>query len=124
MPDSSTTKGTRIPELAAIELRSTTALKRYTEESRRLAKDFAQELEMAALEIEAILAATGEGNPILFGYDNKLRARRVASRATRAADLQRGVAVEMTRMWHDFLLAYAPLLQNHKTPTKTFDFDT
>ncbi|MBX6386697.1 MAG: hypothetical protein IRZ07_27595 [Microbispora sp.] len=114
---------TRIPELAAIELKSTTALKRYTDESRRLAKDFAMELETAALEIETILSATGQGNVLLLGYDNKLRARRVASRAARAADLQRGVAVEMTRLWHDFLIAYAPLLQNHRTPERTFDFD-
>jgi alpha-beta hydrolase superfamily lysophospholipase len=117
-------KGTRIPELAAIELKSTTALKRYTEESRRLAKDFAAELEMAALEIEAILTSTGQGNPLLLNWDNKLRARRVAVRAARAADLQRGVGVEMTRLWHDFLLAYAPLLQKHKTPAKTFDFES
>lgn len=118
-----TSQSTRIPELAAIELKSTTALKKYTEESRRLAKDFAMELETAALEIESILTSTGQGNPLLLNFDNKLRARRVATRAARAADLQRGVAVEMTRLWHDFLIAYAPLLQNHKTPAKTFDFD-
>lgn len=119
-----TEQRTRIPELAAIELTSTTALKKYTEESRRLAKDLAAELETAAMEIEAILTATGQGNPLLLGYDNKLRARRVAVRAARAADAQRGVAVEMTRLWHDFLIAYAPMLQKHRTPGKTFDFET
>ncbi|MET8146346.1 hypothetical protein ABZU32_39070 [Sphaerisporangium sp. NPDC005288] len=116
-------KSTRIPELQSIELTSTTALKRYTEEARRLSRDFGTELEMAALEIEAILAATGQGNIALMGMDVKWRARRIAQRAHRAADLQRGVSVEMVRLWHDFQIQFAPLLQNHKDPKKTFDFD-
>lgn len=113
----------RIPELAAIELTSTNALKKYTEEARRLSRDFGTELEMAALEIEAILSATGQGNIALMGMDVKWRARHIAKRAHRAADLQRGVSVEMVRLWHDFQIQFAPLLQNHKTPGKTFDFD-
>lgn len=113
----------KIPELAVFELRSTSAIRRYAEETRRLAKDFAHELESAATEIEVVLAKSGQGNPLLLGWDNRLRAKKVADRAYRAAELQRGCAVEMTRLWHDFLIAYAPLLQKVQEPEKVFDFD-
>jgi hypothetical protein len=125
MSDSANAKSssTRIPELSTIEIRSTSALKKYIDESRRLARDFSVELDWGAEEITAVLTATGKGNPWLMGVDVKWRARRVAQRARRAAELQRGSAVELVRLWQDFVIQFAPALEKHKTPAKTFNFD-
>ena len=113
----------RIAELATIELNSTSALKRYVDEARRLALDFGLELNWGAEEIEAVLTAAGHGNPWLMGMDVKMRARRIAKRARRAAELQRASGVEMVRLWQDFLTAFAPALQQRERPKKTFKFD-
>ncbi|MFC4536995.1 hypothetical protein [Sphaerisporangium dianthi] len=115
---------TRIPELSTIEINSTSALKKYVDASRALARDFSVELEWGAEEITAVLTATGKGNPWLMGVDVKWRARRVAARARRAAELQRGAAVELVRLWQDFVIQFAPALEKHKQAAKTFDFDT
>ncbi|GII89695.1 hypothetical protein Ssi03_76850 [Sphaerisporangium siamense] len=118
------TNSRRIPELSTIEINSTSALKKYVDESRRLARDFSVELEWGAEEITAVLTATGKGNPWLMGVDVKWRARRVAARARRAAELQRGAAVELVRLWQDFVIQFAPALEQHHKTAKTFDFDT
>jgi len=117
-------KTTRIPELSTIEIRSTSALQKYVDEARRLARDFSLELDWGAEEITAVLTATGKGNPWLMGLDVKWRARRVASRARRAAELQRGSAVEMVRLWQDFVIQFAPALEKRKQAKKSFDFDS
>ncbi len=116
-------KKSSIPELAAIEIRSTTALKNYIDASRSLARDFAGELEWAAEDITAILTATGKGNPFLMGIDTKIRARRIAKYARRAAELQRGTAVEMVKLWQNFLIQFEPALaQRPKDKKPTFEF--
>ncbi len=117
-------KPSRIPELSTIELNSTSALKKYVDESRRLAVDFSGELEWGAEEIAAVLTTTGKGNPWLMGVDVKIRARRIASRARRAAELQRGSAVELVKLWQEFVIQFAPALEKRKQAKKSFDFDT
>ncbi|MFI7632444.1 hypothetical protein [Microbispora rosea] len=118
------TGASRIPELSTIEIRSTSALRKYVDETRRLARDFARELEFGAEEIQAVLVATGKGNPWLVGLDVKIRAKRIAKRAARAADLQRGTAAEMTRLWTDFMVQFAPALGNSpEKAKKQFKFD-
>lgn len=124
MTDTPKKSGARIPELSTIELNSTSALKAYIDASRRLAVDFSGELEWAAEEMTAVLTATGKGNPWLMGVDVKIRARRVAKRARRAAELQRGSAVEMVKLWQDFMIQFAPALEKRKQSKKSFDFDT
>ncbi|MEV7808973.1 hypothetical protein AB0O28_39080 [Microbispora sp. NPDC088329] len=118
------TGASRIPELSTIEIRSTSALRKYVDESRRLARDFARELEFGAEEIQAVLVATGKGNPWLVGLDVKIRAKRIAKRCARAAELQRGSAAEMTRLWTDFMVQFAPALgTSPEKAKKQFKFD-
>lgn len=114
----------RIPELSSIEFNSTSALKQYVNEARRLGRDFGVELDWAAEEIAGVLTSTGKGNPWLMGVDVKWRAKRVANRARRAAELQRASAVELVRFWQEFVIQFAPALEKHKTDKKTFDFDS
>jgi len=116
-------RANRIAELSTIEITSTSGLKKYVDESRRLARDFGAELDWAAEEIAAVLTASGKGNPWLMGLDVKIRARRLATRARRAAELQRGCATELTKLWQDFLIQFAPALQQHKKSEKLFDFE-
>ncbi|MGV9596089.1 hypothetical protein ACWDR1_05395 [Streptosporangium sandarakinum] len=117
-------KKSSIPELSTIELRSTAALKQYVDASRALAREFAGELEWAAEELTAVLTVTAKGNPWLMGMDVKIRARRVANRARRASELQRGSAIEMVKLWQDFLVQFAPAIEKKPNPkVKSFDFD-
>jgi hypothetical protein len=115
----------RIPELALIEMNSTSALKKYVTEARGLCRDVGNELEWGAEEIAAVLTTTGKGNPWLMGVDVKIRARKVAKRARRAADLQRAACVELVKLWQDFTVQFAPALQQYKDQKnpKHFDFD-
>lgn len=114
----------RIPALSTIEISSASALQRFSSESRDTAREFAYELDWAAEELEAMLVRAGKGNPWLMGIDIKIRARKVANRARRAAELQRGAGVELVKLWQDFVIQFAPALeQNAKKNPKTFDFD-
>ncbi|UBU19194.1 hypothetical protein [Nonomuraea gerenzanensis] len=116
-------KSTRIPELSTIEFQSTSALKKWVEESRRLSVNHSAEIEWGAEEIEAVLTITGQGNPWLMGLDVKRRARRIAKRAHRAAELQRGSAAELVKLWQEFLVQFAPALNPQgEQRKKTFDF--
>ncbi|MFB4320712.1 hypothetical protein [Actinomadura sp. 21ATH] len=113
----------RIPVLSTIEIKSSSALQQYTTEARDLAREFAYEFDWAAQELEAVLIRNGEGNPWLMGLDVKWRARRVANRARRAAELSRGAGVEMVKLWQDFMIQFAPALEQHEKKKPSFDFD-
>lgn len=117
-------KARSIPQLNTIELNSASALKTYSSEARDIAREFAYELDWAAQELEAVLVRNGEGNPWLMGLDVRWRARRVANRARRAAELARGSGTEMVKLWQDFMIQFAPALeQNEKARKPSFDFD-
>jgi len=121
------TKSVTLAELADIEITSTSSLKKYVESSRSLCRDISSELDWAAEELITVLTQTQKGNPALLGFDVKIRARRIAKRARRAAELQRGSAVEMTRLWQDYLVQFAPAITPKKgkgKAKKTFNFTT
>lgn len=113
----------RIPVLSTIELNSSSALQKYASEARDLAREFAYEFDWAAQELEAVLIRNGEGNPWLMGLDVKWRARKVANRARRAAELQRGAGAEMVKLWQDFMIQFAPALEKNQAQKPAFDFD-
>lgn len=114
---------TRIPELSMIELNSSSALMKYSQTARDLAREFAYEFDWAAQELEAALIRNGQGNPWLMGLDVKWRARRVANRARRAAELSRGAGAEMVKLWQDFVIQFAPALEQRQQKKPSFDFD-
>ncbi|MET1035212.1 MAG: hypothetical protein ABWX68_08265 [Arthrobacter sp.] len=116
-------KKARLPNLNTIEITSAGQLQRFVAEARDTAREFGGELDWAAEELQAVLVRAGKGNPWLMGVDVKLRAKRVSNRARRAAELQRGAGVEMVKLWQEFLIQFAPALEQNTKAVKTFDFD-
>lgn len=87
-----------IDELAGIEFRGSleVATYEYGRQLYVLGRRLAMELEMAAGDCEAAMVGL-HGNPLLFGMDAKLKARRVARRLRRAQDAAYGMAEEGRR---------------------------
>ncbi|MFI6886725.1 hypothetical protein [Streptosporangium canum] len=113
-------------ELSDIEITGTDALRKYVDAARAVAREVAGELEWGAEEISAVLIDTAKGNPLLMGMDVKIRARRIAKRARRAAELQRASAVEMTKLWTDYKIQFAPLFgqKKRRLPKKKVNSDS
>lgn len=119
----STTGGRkRIPELSAIELRSTSGVADYCSASRNLARDFASELDSAGQELHAALTRM-HGHPLAFGIDVRMKSRKIRRRIHRARDLQLGVGIEMVKAWHTFRAEFGPVLDPPKAEKRAvFDF--
>jgi hypothetical protein len=112
----------RIPELEVIEFSGAKAIAEYSRKLRALGRDLAAECEASAEEIKAVLSQQA-GNPLLFGLDVKLRARKVAKRLERVGELGVGVAREAVRFNTEFRIQFADVIEPKRQRRPTFDFN-
>ncbi|WP_433188758.1 hypothetical protein [Actinoallomurus sp. CA-150999] len=112
----------RIPELEVIEFKGAQSIAEYSRKARALGRDLAAEFEAASEEIKAVLAAQS-GHPLLFGIDVKMRARKVARRLRRAAELGQGIATEAVRFNSEFRIQFAEVINPRPRRNKKFDFN-
>ena len=85
----------RIDELARIEFKGSLAQATYAygQQMFVIGHRLRMELDMSASDAEAAMSRL-HGNPLLFGLDARIKARRVAKRLKRAQDLADGIASE------------------------------
>jgi len=114
----------RIPELEGIEFTGAQAVADYSKALRQLSRDMSNEAEFAAEELVAVLSRQ-KGHPLLAGIDTRMRARRVAKRLYRAAELYIGAAVEAVKLYQEFRLQFADVINPKpaQQPAKRFDFN-
>lgn len=118
----------RIDELSEIEFSGARAVTRYANTGRDLARDFSRELEFGADTFEAELreVARDKGHPLLAivgAPDIKWKAKRIARRLRRAAELQKGAAAEMVRFHAQFRREFEAALRPAKKPKAKFNFE-
>ncbi|GGQ23563.1 hypothetical protein ACQP10_08555 [Streptosporangium sandarakinum] len=117
----------RIPELSNIPWQGPVAITNYAQIGRALCRDLGGEFEMASEELYAVLIRSFKGHPVLAllgGPDVRLRARRVVRRLKRAAELQKGSAVEMVKFHQQFrkeFIEQLPAIKDKKKPTFNWD---
>jgi hypothetical protein len=114
----------RIPELEGIEFTGAKSVADYSKALRDLSRDMSNESEFAAEELVAVLSRQ-KGHPLLAGVDTRMRARRVARRLYRAAQLYNGAAVEAVKLYQEFRLQFADVITPKPTnrPARVFNFD-
>ena len=113
----------RIPELEVIEFKGHKAVAQYSKAARDLCRDLSHEFDFAAEELTAVLAKQ-RGHPLLMGMDIRLRARKVAKRLHRAAELAAGAAIESVKLYQEFRLQFGDVINPPKNPAaKSFDFN-
>lgn len=118
----------RIDELSNIEFKGARSITEYANQGRDLARDFCVELGFGADAFEAVMreVAKDQGHPLLAiigGPDIKWKAKRVAKRLRRAAELQQGAAAELVRFHAQFRREFAPALRPPKKPKAKFNFE-
>ncbi|MFD0685885.1 hypothetical protein [Actinomadura fibrosa] len=112
----------RIPELADIPFTGAKSITEYSQAGRRICRDLAIEFDMGAEEVYQALVATARGNPLLFGVDIRMRARRVSKRLKRASEHQAAAGAELVAFWAQFRKEFADVLNPPKQPKQPFDF--
>lgn len=125
-PDTKVTAGgrgkRRIPELATIELSTTSAFAEYTRESRALCRDLAAEFDFAASEIHAALVRQSK-HPLLAAIPVRIKAAKVRRRLRRARDCAVGAGIESVAAWHTFQREFGPVISPPKVRAQNgFDF--
>jgi hypothetical protein len=110
------------PELETIEFTGAASIAEYSKAGRRIGRDLAHEVAAAAEEIKAVLSAQ-KGNPLLLGMDVRLRARKVARRLERAAELADGFALEMVKFNAEFRVQFAPVIRPTRKRGETRRFN-
>ncbi|GAA2875539.1 hypothetical protein GCM10010517_36450 [Streptosporangium fragile] len=117
----------RIPELSNIPWGGPKAITDYAKIGRALVRDLGGEFEMGAEELYAVLIRSFKGHPILAllgAPDVRLRARRVTRRLKRAAELQRGSAVELVKFHQQFRKEFIEQLPSIRDKKKVeFNWD-
>ncbi|WP_157249706.1 hypothetical protein [Nonomuraea typhae] len=116
----------RIPELSAIPWQGPSAITRYAQVGRQLARDLAEEFAVGSDELYAVLVRSFKGHPVLavFGApDVKLRARRVVKRLQRAAELQKGAGVELVKFHAQFRKEFVDMLPQAKPDKRRSEFN-
>jgi hypothetical protein len=115
----------RIDGLSGVEFTGPRSIQNYSRAGRNIARDLSKEFDFAADEIEAVLIASMKGHPVLQllgAPDVRMRARRVARRLRRAAELSQGAAVELVKFHMQFKTEFSDVLAPGRTPKSKFDF--
>jgi hypothetical protein len=113
----------RIPELSGIEFTGHESVAEYAKQLRALCRDISDEAGYGAAELYAVLSRQ-KGHPLLAGIDVRLRARRVARRLDRVADLMAGGVVESVKFYAEFRAQFADAINPPKQRVKVqFDFN-
>ncbi|MEU4225995.1 hypothetical protein AB0F17_17000 [Nonomuraea sp. NPDC026600] len=116
----------RIPELSNIPWAGPTAITRYAQVGRNLSRDLGEEFALGSDELYEVLIRSFKGHPVLsvFGApDVRRRARRVVKRLKRAAELQRGVGVELVKFHAQFRKEFVEVLPQAKPEKRRSDFN-
>ncbi|WP_433465812.1 hypothetical protein [Spirillospora sp. CA-128828] len=112
----------RIPELAEIPFTGSKSITEYSQAGRRICRDLAIEFDLSAEEVYKALVATAKGNPLLFGVDVRMRARRVSKRLKRASEHEAAAGAELVAFHASFRKEFADVLNPPKPPKQTFNF--
>lgn len=112
----------RIDGLSGIEFDGAKDITIYARKGREICRDLAMELEAAAEQVVGVLSRQ-QGHPLLFGIDVRIRARKVANRLRRAAELAEGAGIEVIKFRAEFRYQFANVINPPKTPAKRFDWD-
>lgn len=112
----------RIPELAEIPFTGSKSITEYSQAGRAICRDLTIEFEMASEEVYAALTASQKGNPLLFGMDVRIRARRVKKRLQRAGEHTKAAGAEMVAFHNQFRKEFADVLNPPKQTKRPFDF--
>ncbi|MEV0968533.1 hypothetical protein [Microtetraspora glauca] len=107
----------RIPELSNIPWAGPKSITEYAKIGRALTRDLGEEFNMGSDELYAVLVRSYKGHSVLalFGApDVRMRARRTVKRLKRAAELQRGAAVELVKFHAQFRKEFVDVLPQAK----------
>jgi hypothetical protein len=111
----------RIPELRSIEFKGAKSVAAYSRALRDLNRSVAIECEAAADEFVAVVSR--QRHPGLAGVNMRRRARKVAKRLHRAAELAAGAAVEAVKLNAEFRVQFAEALTPANRPRRRNQFD-
>jgi hypothetical protein len=105
---------TGVADLEEIEFTGAASIADYSRTLRTLGRDLAAVLEVSADEVQTVLSHQNT-HRLLIGVDVSLRARRVARRLRRAAELSRGLAAEAVRFNQEFSLQFTEVIAHNRT---------
>lgn len=100
----------RDPKLEVIEFDGSESVAAYALASRDITRALSQEYEGAADDLFTMLCEFGEGHPLLFGMDVRIRANRVVRRLERMNEMAAGIAVESVKLNLEYKKQFAELL--------------
>lgn len=108
--------------LDVIEFDGSESVAAYALASRDYTRALCQEYEGAADDLYGILCELGTGHPLAFGIDVKLRARKVAKRLERMAEMASWIAVESVKLNLEYRKQFAELVAPEKTRKRTWSW--
>ncbi|MEV4837806.1 hypothetical protein AB0K05_25010 [Nonomuraea sp. NPDC049486] len=100
--------------LDGIEFDGSESVAAYALKARDHTRALSQEFEGAGDDLYGILCELGKGHPLAFGIDVKLRARKVAKRLERMAEMASWVAVESVLLNQEYKKQFAELVAPEK----------
>jgi hypothetical protein len=110
--------------LGSPEFVSSSAIRKYCENARRLLHPLYHELHVSAEELEVALRFVRSADPKLGGMDSRVRAKLVARQMKRAADAIEVASKSTVGTYMAFLKHYSPEVQEAKKKTpRRFVFD-
>ncbi|MEV0089127.1 plasmid transfer protein TraA [Saccharopolyspora sp. NPDC050642] len=110
--------------LGSPEFVSSSAIRQYCENARRLFHPLYHELHVSAEELEVALKYVKSADPKLGGLDSRLRAKLVSRQLKQAATAMEVASKSTVGTYMAFLKHYAPeVAQRRQKSRRTFDFD-
>lgn len=103
--------------LDEIEFDGSESVAAYALAARNHTRALSQEFEGAGDDLYAVLCEFGKGHPLAFGIDVKMRARKVAKRLDRMAEMASWVAVEAVKLNLEYRKQFEELI-NPKAKSK------
>lgn len=108
--------------LDVIEFDGSESVAAYALTSRDHNRALAQEYEGAADDLYTVLRELGQGHPLAFGFDVKIRAGKVAKRLERMAEMASWVAIESVKLNLEYRKQFAELLSPDKARKRTWEW--
>jgi hypothetical protein len=111
-----------IAGLDSIEFDGSESVAAYALKARDHTRALSQEFEGAGDDLYGVLCELGKGHPLAFGFDVKLRARRVAKRLERMSEMASWVAVEAVKLNLEYKKQFAELIKPEKTRARRWEW--
>jgi hypothetical protein len=108
--------------LDAIEFDGSESVAAYALRARDHTRALSQEFEGAGDDLYGILCELGKGHPFAFGFDVKLRARRVAKRLERMSEMASWVAVEAVKLNLEYRKQFGELVTPEKKRVRKWEW--